>query len=105
MPCGFDAHAARPANDSLTHEFLSAPSLTRALSHENKRRYDAALPFPHAVLDDLFSREALGRVATELPERMGTSGCVKGVHRWACYLKKGTEYRKSTISQQKKMGD
>ena len=112
--CRFAAphHHAAPANLS---EFLDLgrdlgvrgdkggrfPALGRAL----RPQYAAAVPFPHMIIDDLFAREALARVAAELPEQMNPkTGCIHGAKHWNCYARPNFEYRKSTISQAKNMG-
>jgi len=85
---------------------LSAPSgsgaagwanLTDKLNkavRQHKRRFHAARPFKHAAIDDLLPRDLIDAVAAELPQT-AQSGCAL----WAqsCFLRKGAEYRKSTL--------
>ena len=86
-------------------EFLTRGAHLPALGRVMHPRYAATNPFPHMVFDDLFSREALARVAAELPERMNPkTGCIYGAHKWNCYARHGFEYRKSTVSQARNMG-
>jgi len=65
-------------------------------ARRHKRRFHAARPFKHAVIDGLLPAEFIDAVAAELPVEVGASGCANWSQR--CYLGAGTEFRKSELS-------
>lgn len=90
MPAGSSSsHAGPLANFSLSGAKLAT------LLEQHLPLYRAAAPFPHTVIEDLFSATALRAVAHEIPEKMLGTGCVPGAA--ACYRRRGTHFRKSEL--------
>jgi hypothetical protein len=75
--------------------FTLSPLLLDRVLEAHTARYQAATPFPHAVLDGLFSRDALRTILQEVPEQMLSNGCVAGAA--SCYRRRGTHFRKSEL--------
>jgi hypothetical protein len=50
-----------------TGQFILDPERLQAIAERNRQDYSRADPFPHIVLDDLFSEEAIERVRQEVP--------------------------------------
>jgi 2OG-Fe(II) oxygenase superfamily len=48
-------------------QFILDPERLQAIAERNRQDYSRADPFPHIVLDDLFSEEAIERVRQEVP--------------------------------------
>jgi hypothetical protein len=48
-------------------QFILDPERLQAIAERNRQHYSRADPFPHIVLDDLFSEEAIERVRREVP--------------------------------------
>jgi hypothetical protein len=48
-------------------QFILGPEHLQAIAERNRQAYSRADPFPHIVLDDLFSDEAIERVRQEVP--------------------------------------
>eukprot|EP00927_Polykrikos_kofoidii_P009094 TRINITY_DN13771_c0_g1_i2.p1 TRINITY_DN13771_c0_g1~~TRINITY_DN13771_c0_g1_i2.p1 ORF type:complete len:355 (+),score=52.31 TRINITY_DN13771_c0_g1_i2:142-1206(+) len=69
---------------SVLNDVLS-PAIGRPW-REMRGEYETASPFPHAVIDDLFSKEAIQAVQTEIPEQTSCDmlhSCARGG--WECW--------------------
>lgn len=61
----------------------------------HRRRFHAARPFKHVAVNNLLPRDIIDAVAAELPDKVH-SGCA--IWSQSCYLRKGSEYRKSELA-------
>ena len=118
VSAGEDAGAnyKRPdkGGSDTTSGFSSIVQLSEALTSDRLRilalnlthRYKEADPFPHVVIDDIFPAKALEALSRELPEAASEQGCALSneTTQLACYQRKGVEYRKSQIDQERDMG-
>ena len=78
----------------------------RILAETLKHRYKNADPFPHVVIDDIFPAKALEALSRELPEAASEQGCALSneTTQFACFQRRGVEYRKSQIDHESDMG-
>jgi hypothetical protein len=98
---------------ALTHETLSIqeeltnalnPERLKALAEQHREAYKNAYPFPHAVIDNLFSERVLSALMDEIPESMvGDDGCYSKHER--CIKRQGAENQllKSNINDEMDM--
>ena len=78
------------------------PGRLRALALQLRSNYSAAYPFPHTVVDGLFPPSIIAAVESENPESIvAGDGCLPGVK---CFEEKNTQFRKSAIDDESKMG-
>ena len=87
---------------------LMATALTKprlaGIARQQMHAYQAAAPFPHAVLDNIFPHQVLEQLSREIPEAVDSDHCAAARTRGMCHRKQSVQYRKSAINDEADMG-